>query len=307
MRCVVTWDFLLGNKYVSIKYIDITFTLKTPTQLQRVVLTFLAMASLSFLLACGEEAAPFCGDGMLDLGEKCDDGNRNNRDECRNDCTPKPHKSTVVAWTFNKSDIFSGDNCLDVGASKILIELEGAKSYAKTDSCTWWQTDFMDVESGIYAAKITPQDSSGVSLVREAASLNITVSEMNQTVSVDVGPDKWKQPPNGTLFFRINWDGKDCTEAGVTHYRINVGQGGNSYSGVTKDGAPVDGSDVGVCQSISEPQSQSAIDLPFGLATIEIHGLSGGEEVFHGMFETFIGSGLTNPEQLYSVPAIEMP
>ena len=30
---------------------------------------------------------PFCGDGFVDPGEQCDDGNTNNEDDCRNDCT----------------------------------------------------------------------------------------------------------------------------------------------------------------------------------------------------------------------------
>src|SRR6185369_12070903 len=32
----------------------------------------------------------YCGDGMVDAGEQCDDGNANNTDACRNDCTPQP-------------------------------------------------------------------------------------------------------------------------------------------------------------------------------------------------------------------------
>ncbi|MBN2016056.1 DUF4215 domain-containing protein [Candidatus Dojkabacteria bacterium] len=30
---------------------------------------------------------PYCGDGIIDPGETCDDGNSNNNDGCRNDCT----------------------------------------------------------------------------------------------------------------------------------------------------------------------------------------------------------------------------
>ena len=30
---------------------------------------------------------PYCGDGNVDSGEECDDGNNNNLDNCRNDCT----------------------------------------------------------------------------------------------------------------------------------------------------------------------------------------------------------------------------
>ncbi len=36
---------------------------------------------------CECEEEPYCGDGIVDSGEYCDDGNDINDDECRNDCT----------------------------------------------------------------------------------------------------------------------------------------------------------------------------------------------------------------------------
>ena len=35
------------------------------------------------------ERIHYCGDGVLDEGEECDDGNLNNLDDCKNDCTKK--------------------------------------------------------------------------------------------------------------------------------------------------------------------------------------------------------------------------
>ncbi|MCA9687329.1 MAG: DUF4215 domain-containing protein, partial [Myxococcales bacterium] len=32
------------------------------------------------------EVDPFCGDGMVDAGEDCDDGNQDNNDDCTNEC-----------------------------------------------------------------------------------------------------------------------------------------------------------------------------------------------------------------------------
>ncbi len=38
--------------------------------------------------ACRNDCTlPFCGDGIVDAGEQCDDGNMDNTDGCRNDCT----------------------------------------------------------------------------------------------------------------------------------------------------------------------------------------------------------------------------
>ena len=39
------------------------------------------------LLLCVNTAGPFCGDGMTNGGEECDDGNLNNTDACSNACT----------------------------------------------------------------------------------------------------------------------------------------------------------------------------------------------------------------------------
>ncbi len=38
-------------------------------------------------LAVPTPPEPFCGDGIVDDGEECDDGNSDNLDDCRNDCT----------------------------------------------------------------------------------------------------------------------------------------------------------------------------------------------------------------------------
>src|SRR5262245_15932203 len=38
----------------------------------------------SLLSACGD---PVCGDGSLEQGEGCDDGNDSNTDACKNDCS----------------------------------------------------------------------------------------------------------------------------------------------------------------------------------------------------------------------------
>lgn len=60
------------------------------------IVAFLAVAlSLSFAgskaLACGsgdgdDQPLCFCGDGKLDRGEQCDDGNRDDRDGCSSRC-----------------------------------------------------------------------------------------------------------------------------------------------------------------------------------------------------------------------------
>jgi cysteine-rich repeat protein len=54
----------------------------------------------------GAEPAHFCGDGILDPGEECDDGNGINTDECTNYCT-----TAVVGDCFVQSGVEDCDDC----------------------------------------------------------------------------------------------------------------------------------------------------------------------------------------------------
>ncbi|WNZ58674.1 hypothetical protein QEG98_21140 [Myxococcus sp. MxC21-1] len=54
-------------------------------------------ALLLFMSACGDdpEVRPVCGNGIVEAGETCDDGNRNNNDSCDNSCRrPAPDAGT---------------------------------------------------------------------------------------------------------------------------------------------------------------------------------------------------------------------
>ena len=53
---------------------------------------------------CREDCT-FCGDGILDEGEACDDGDSDNFDECANDCTVGPECGDGVV------DSASGETC----------------------------------------------------------------------------------------------------------------------------------------------------------------------------------------------------
>ncbi len=46
------------------------------------------------------DCMPVCGNGVVEMGEQCDDGNTNNNDACRNDCTRGP-----TAFRFSDLDL----------------------------------------------------------------------------------------------------------------------------------------------------------------------------------------------------------
>lgn len=56
-----------------------------------------------------DASAPACGDGTVDDGEACDDGNHENADECRADCSAKTLTNTYLASAI---DIEAGDDPL---------------------------------------------------------------------------------------------------------------------------------------------------------------------------------------------------
>ena len=51
-------------------------------------LTFFLFCSICISLGCSEEKKPVCGNGKLEAGERCDDGNEVNDDACSNQCLP---------------------------------------------------------------------------------------------------------------------------------------------------------------------------------------------------------------------------
>jgi cysteine-rich repeat protein len=61
------------------------------------------------------QSAPVCGDGIVDTGEQCDDGNTNNSDDCRNDCTVPVCGDGIVdtGEQCDDGNIVSGDDCED--------------------------------------------------------------------------------------------------------------------------------------------------------------------------------------------------
>ncbi len=66
-------------------------------------------------------ALPTCGDGMLDDGEQCDDGNTNHRDACGTDCEINSCGDNFVNTSLEECDdgnVLSGDGCSDTCLSE---------------------------------------------------------------------------------------------------------------------------------------------------------------------------------------------
>jgi cysteine-rich repeat protein len=72
---------------------------------------------------CGQPAAcTFCGDGIVNDGELCDDGNAVNTDSCGNDCTSVEACSVIIANTVAPDDGSGGGTACDGVADGPFVE-----------------------------------------------------------------------------------------------------------------------------------------------------------------------------------------
>jgi len=92
-----------------------------------------------------EEEEPFCGDGIVNqFWEKCDDGNSNNYDSCRNDCS-LPYCGDGIKDSGEECD--DGNNANGDGCDKN-CDTEEEEPECLTDMVAYWK---LDEESGAIA------------------------------------------------------------------------------------------------------------------------------------------------------------
>jgi cysteine-rich repeat protein len=270
--------------------------------LQKVLLAAAALVAA----ACGGDA-PFCGDGNLDPGEECDDGNDDDTDFCLSTCKVRPRSSLTVKWEFNRDAApgFTGDSCIDLGARTVEVTLTGGPEVlVETESCSFRQAVFFDLPAANYEIELQVLNSEDSPLTSGPVTAPYEFSGGVASTEVVVGPEAWLGPYLGTFYFRIFWGGADCAVAtpAVLQQRLTLVAGGETFTGMTTDGARMNGTAPSTCMSLEEPFPQSALDVPFGPATFTVQGLDdSGVAVFESEFETFVGAGVNNPELVFDV------
>ena len=258
-------------------------------------------------IGCGS-GEPECGNGEREASEECDDGNLDDTDACLSDCRARDILSFTLKWSFNADAApgFSGDSCTDLGARSVAVKLSGAGGSAtEVGGCSFRQIVFQDLAPGSYTAEVDPLDASGQSLVGSPITAEIEVGNGAEVV-VDIPPDAWLQSYRGTFFFRLEWDGRDCSAASppVVEELITLRVEGEVVGSSTVEGTPVDGSRPGPCRGTGSEFPETVLDVPFGAAEIDVVGLgSDGAILYEGRFETFVGAGVNNPELVFDVPA----
>jgi hypothetical protein len=224
-------------------------------------------------------------------------------------CVP----TLTVKWTFNDQAIpeFSGDNCTDLGIRTVEVDLSGAGGeFHATEQCSFRQVVFAGIPPGAYDVQLRPLDVDGELVTRDVVLRQLMFDGGLREESVmNVEPNDWAGSHPGTFFFRLRWDGQDCSTASppVAHHvlALTMSQEKVPLQMTTTAGDPIDGSAPGACQSFTQMFPQSVLEAPFGFATFQVVGLdSTGTRYFEQTFETFVGAGLSNPEMVFDVASL---
>jgi hypothetical protein len=217
---------------------------------------------------------------------------------------------TVVKWTFDAYPDrgFPMDSCVDFGVSKVAVDVVDANGFATSlrDDCGIAQATFSGLEPGEYDVYVMPLDAAGNPILALPATGKVTagaVSAPTET-TVNVPWDAWPGMHNGTFLFFIKWGGMSCEAVpDVKNQVLTLTVNGVVQDITTDDGQMLNGADKKPCKPASANFPQSALNVPFGPATLKIEGYDGTDMMrFSKQFDTFVGAGITNPTLTFDVP-----
>ena len=260
------------------------------------------------LTGCGGGAE--CGNGKIEEGEQCDDGNTNGGDACSPECKALKtvdtflHFSPFIATQFPD---FKGENCTGLQIKEVEITLAGPKMLTQRADCGLTQLKLSSLPDGQYTATGKAYDSSGAALTKGMAKVSFTVAGKNQDVQLDWPYEDFMKSYTGTFFFDVLWGGsKTC--AGpvppVARQRLRLERNGIAVAGMVQTGEPLDGSATGACVDVTS-LSQAAPGIVWGPARFIVTGEdSDGTAIFKKSFDTFVGAGITNNPISYDVPSL---
>lgn len=258
----------------------------------------------ALLLCAVAGCGAVCGNGKIEDGEQCDDGNTVDGDGCSSTCRYVATIDTYVGWRLLGGEWPGhGETCDDVGATDALLELAGPEPFSQRIQCSFYQYKLSALTPGDYVAKATLYD--GQTAVTRTATTAFVAGDTQQTVTVDFVFADFLRDYTGTFYFKATWGGADtCAAAGVVTQRLRLTRGGVTLGTATELGDALDGS-PSPCRDAAAPRAQVAAGLAWGPAMLEVTGEDGGGvERFHGAFAVFVGADLSNAVWAVDVPGL---
>ena len=267
----------------------------------------LGVAAAGMIAGCGGSV---CGNGKVEEGEQCDDGNTASGDGCSATCRAEATVDTFIHWEFvvGQFDGFDGATCLGLGVARVTVTLTGPKAVTQTTDCSLSQIKLSSLPAGDYTARAVALDASGAALTGDLASQAFTVAGQTQDVYVNFPFEDFLRSYTGSYYFTVRYGGAaSCAaaEVPVARERIELTRGGTALVGTTLDGTPIDGSRAGACHAAGEDAAQTVNDLPWGPAAITISGEDvDGTVLYRGSFDTFVGAGGANATVVFDLPLV---
>ncbi|MBI4510813.1 MAG: DUF4215 domain-containing protein [Deltaproteobacteria bacterium] len=244
-------------------------------------------------------ARPVCGNGKIERGEECDDGNTESADGCTERCTSR---KVEINWYLISTE-FPGFNetCGGVSADKVELRILGPVERTERKDCGLSETTVSGLPLGDYTVNATVFGKDGVAITKGVATAGFSVTSDFARVDLDIPFADFSASYSGTFFFRTKWAGvENCDE--VTSQRLIFERDGAPLSGATESGTPVDGSRAGNCRPFGMQAAQSVKNLTWGPMRVTVVGLSAsGEETHRQVFDAFAGAGISNPEVTFDV------
>lgn len=264
-------------------------------------------AAVAAAAGCGGGSGTRCGNGVIEMGEQCDDGMPTAT--CSAQCA-RITNDLRLRWTLIGEEFVDfNESCPGVGAETAEFTFTGPGGQTRSESvpCDYSETQILDFANGDWVVQGRLLDDAGAPITNGVAMASFTIAG-DTMATIDFPFADFPGSYTGHYYFRTKWGGAvTCADAlpPVVTHRLLMERAGVPILGMTDAGDPIDGSATGACRNFTGGNTQTVQSLPWGPAMLTITGYdSTGVEQFRETFDTFVGAGIQNPEYAHDVNSL---
>ena len=262
------------------------------------LLVFLAIGG------CGEEIVR-CGNGIIEGGEQCDDGNFDTTDGC-DACRTKPVVTTTLRWSLIATQFEDfNETCLGVGAQDIELVVDGPMPFTVRRACDDAQIVWRDLPDGDYTVTARLFAAGGEPVTKGESSVSFSIASASEMHELDIAYEDFTVTPTGTFFFRTLWGGMRICGP-VAKQILGLSRGGVPIITMTNAGDAVDGTTASPCRPAAGSTSQAILGVTWGPVRLVVTGLDSADQpLYRSTFDTFAGAGASNPSYELDVAPLD--